>query len=60
MHRAPEEGVRRPYLYLIAALITVAIALPLANSSGQMKTGGLFDECFGDSCTKPIFASKND
>jgi len=60
MHRTPDEGVRRPILYLIAAIMAVAVALPLAISSGQMKTGGLFDECFGDNCTSPVFASKTD
>jgi len=54
-------GVRRPYLYMLAAILTVAVTLPLANSSGQMGAGGLFDECFNDSCVAPArLASSRD
>lgn len=61
MDTSQSQGVRRPYLYMIAAILTVAITLPLANGSGQMKSSGLFDECFADSCTAPtVLASKND
>ena len=51
MQKQQRQGVQRPLLYILAAVLTVAIVLPLANSSGQMQPGGLFDECFGDDCS---------
>ena len=61
MDNSHNQGVRRPYLYLIAAVLAVAITLPLANSSGQIAANGLFDECFGDSCVAAtLLANKND
>ena len=43
-------GVRRPTLYILAALIGIVLVLPLAISSGQLGAGGIFDECY-DSCS---------
>ena len=43
-------GVRRPFLYVIAAVMGIALAIPLAISSGQIHAGGIFDECFNASC----------
>lgn len=36
-------------LYLAAALLGIALVLPMAIASGQTKLGGLFDECY-DRC----------
>ena len=44
------SGVRRPTLYAIVAAFGVALAIPLALSSGQTNVGGIFDECFGAAC----------
>ncbi len=44
-------GVRRPVLYVVAALIGIAVVMPLAISSGQTGPGGIFDECFASSCS---------
>lgn len=44
------SGVKRPTLYAIAAAFAVALALPLALSSGQLQSNGIFDECFGADC----------
>lgn len=43
-------GVRRPFLYVIAAVFGIAVAVPLAVTSGQTRTSGIFDECFAASC----------
>ena len=45
-----DPGIKRPMLYLIAAALGIAMAIPMAVSSGQMQTGGIFDECFDNSC----------
>ncbi len=45
-----DPGVRRPVLYFFAAVIGIALVIPLAISSGQTASGGIFDECFGASC----------
>jgi hypothetical protein len=45
-----DPGVKRPLLYILAAALGIAMAVPLAISSGQMQTGGIFDECFSSSC----------
>ena len=45
------SGVKRPVLYFIVAVFGIALAVPLAASSGQMAGGGIFDECFETSCT---------
>lgn len=51
-------GVRRPFLYLIAALLGVVVAMPLAISSNQIQTGGIFDECVEGTCDNvTLFAS---
>lgn len=52
-------GVQRPLLYLVAALIAVAIALPLAVSTGQTQIGGIFDECFEQSCDGTTLVATN-
>ncbi|MEL7490686.1 MAG: hypothetical protein AAGJ73_08195 [Pseudomonadota bacterium] len=44
-------GVRRPALYLLAAALGVAVVIPLAIYSGQSGAGGIFEECFGASCS---------
>ena len=44
-------GVRRPALYVFAALLGIALVLPLAISSGQTGAEGIFDECFAASCS---------
>ena len=60
MNEPQSQGVRRPYLYMIAAIVTVAITLPLANGSGQMSASGMFDECFGTECATTTLLAKND
>ncbi len=51
-------GVQRPFLYFIAALLGVVVAMPLAISSNQLQTGGIFDECLEASCDNvTLFAS---
>ena len=45
-----DPGVKRPLLYLVAAALGIAMAIPMAMSSGQMQSGGIFDECLGNSC----------
>jgi len=58
---AHQTGVKRPLMYFIVAAFSIAIALPLAISSGQTQVGGLFDECYGDHCeTAPTLATLND
>ncbi|NNE42560.1 MAG: hypothetical protein HKN14_16765 [Marinicaulis sp.] len=54
MRNAQASSVKRPYLYIIAAVIAVSATLPLANGSGQTKLGGIFDECFGDACSNSL------
>ncbi len=52
------QSVRRPFLYVVAALFAIALAVPLAVSSGQASGGGIFDECFGASCSNAaVFAA---
>lgn len=55
-----DPGVKRPILYVIAAAFAVALAVPLAASSGQMKTGGIFDECFGSTCDSTTMLANAD
>ena len=51
MFEPKRGGVRRPFLYFVAALVAGAAALPLAVASGQVQTAGLFDECYGSHCS---------
>ncbi|MEM9495962.1 MAG: hypothetical protein AAGA09_08150 [Pseudomonadota bacterium] len=44
------SGGERPILTIVAALVAIALALPLAISSGQMTVGGIFDECYEEPC----------
>ncbi len=54
----PHQSVRRPFLYVVAALFAIALAVPMAVSSGQASNGGIFDECFGANCSNAVvFAS---
>lgn len=53
-----EPGVKRPFLYAVAAAFAIALAMPLAVSSGQLQAGGMFDECYGAQCDgAAMFAS---
>ena len=54
------SSVKRPILYFVAAALAVALAVPLAASSGQMKTGGIFDECFGSDCNNTTMLATAD
>jgi hypothetical protein len=52
------QSVRRPFLYVVAALFAIALAVPMAVSSGQASNGGIFDECFGAGCSNAaVYAS---
>jgi len=55
-----DPGVKRPLLYIIAAVLSIAMAVPLAVSSGQMSAGGIFDECFDNACTSAAVFAKAD
>ncbi len=50
-------GVKRPFLYAVAAAFAIALAIPLALSSGQANVGGIFDECFEANCGVALFAN---
>ncbi len=53
-----KPGVQRPLLYVLAAVLAVAVAIPLAVSTGQATVGGIFDECFDADCSgAPLYAS---
>lgn len=54
------SGVRRPAMYAIVAAFVVALAIPLALSSGQTKVGGIFDECFGAACEASTMLAQAD
>ena len=61
MHsNSTSSGVRRPTLYAIVAAFGVALAIPLALSSGQTNVGGIFDECFGAACEASTLLAKAD
>ena len=49
-------GVRRPTLYVLAALIGIMLVLPLAISSGQLGSGGIFDECYASCSANALVA----
>lgn len=53
-------GVQRPLLYVVAAVIAVALAVPLAVSSGQIKSGGIFDECYEEPCDGAALLARAD
>ena len=55
-----DPGVKRPLLYIVAAALGIAMAVPMAVSSGQMQSGGMFDECFENSCTNATIFAKAD
>ena len=55
-----DPGVKRPLLYIVAAALGIAMAVPMAVSSGQMQSGGLFDECFGNTCSNATIFAKAD
>jgi len=55
-----DPGVKRPLLYVVAAVLGIAMAVPLAVSSGQMSAGGIFDECFDNSCSGAAVYAKAD
>lgn len=54
------QGVKRPILYFLAAILAIALAVPLAATSGQMQTGGIFDECYGESCKSATLLANAD
>ncbi|MEO1243254.1 MAG: hypothetical protein AAFX54_15190 [Pseudomonadota bacterium] len=53
-------GVQRPLLYVVAAVIAAALAVPLAVSSGQIKSGGIFDECYEEPCDGAALLARAD
>jgi len=55
-----DPGVKRPILYVLAAAFAVALAVPLAASSGQMQAGGIFDECFESACDSATMLANAD
>ena len=54
------SSVKRPILYFVAAAFAIALAVPLAASSGQMQAGGIFDECFGSTCDSATMLANAD
>lgn len=50
-------GVRRPVLYAVAAVVAIALAIPLAANTGQLSAGGIFDECYAASCDGRILTA---
>ena len=60
MQTHSRSSVRRPFLYLVAGVLAVAVSLPLAISSGQTSANGLFDECLGNDCSATLIAQKLD
>ncbi len=48
------HSIRRPALYFIAAALGIALVIPLAISTGQTQTAGIFDECYEAACDAPV------
>ncbi len=55
-----DPGIKRPMLYLLAAALGIAMAIPMAVTSGQTQTGGIFDECFDNSCSGATLVANAD
>jgi len=54
-------GVKRPILYFAVAALAIAMAVPMALSSGQMQVGGIFDECYDAPCSgAAVYADARD